>query len=431
MKKLMAIVLLAAMCWPAMYGKTPSEQSIQALEQELDNMSIMSAPMEEVHTYPADSLARAYALYEQLFDNYRSVYRPSDSVYLSKVFKLAWLKCYAKRWRTDADRYDADYLDVEDCAPLYLHFAGLLWTDLLKWDEVKVEEYQKICAGEYYPFRSSWFDDDEGWWDYIGAIGYFGFLEPESALAVARAHATLQKRFYNANSEEYEKAADRYVEILQNVCRFDSLGLTTPEYMEEAMKVCEEILKTKRAINDQKIYDKWKLAYYQALLSARKPSKSELRKIEKYAKTVTILNKDTTKLGMEYVVLRAECAILRGDYEAAITYQNEVLKRHLPIPDRETDEYYKSLIIFMPLYSGLARTYVLSGDMETAEKNADIVVDLIYDGLPIFWDKEGAARVMKDYCSFPMWQEIPYRRQLQKQYEARLKEWCECNSEEW
>lgn len=429
MKKLMVIVLLAAMCWPAMYGKTPSEQSIQALEQELDNMSIMSAPMEEVHTYPADSLARAYALYEQLFDNYRSVYRPSDSVYLSKVFKLAWLKCYAKRWRTDAERYDANYLDVEDCAPLYLHFAGLLWTDLLKWDEVKVEEYQKICAGEYYPFRSSWFDDDEGWWDYTGAIGYFGFLEPESALAVARAHATLQKRFYSANSEEYEKAADRYVEVLQGACRFDSLGLTTPEYMEEAMKVCEEMLKTKRAINDQKIYDKWKLAYYQALLSARKPSKSELRKIEKYAKTVTILNRDTT-LRMEYVALRAECAILRGDYEAAITYQSEELKRHLPMPDRETDEYYKSLNIFIPLYSGLARTYVLSGDVETAVKYVEIQMEMIY-GTYQSWEKEEYARDISNYCFFPLWQLIPYRRQLQMQLNARLKEWCECDWEEW
>ena len=405
-----------------------SENYIWVLEQEIDTWNV-SSYCEDVHNYSADSLDRVCALYEEMIECCHHVYRPSDSVYIAKVYELSNIQYHRKHWRTDVEPSDVMYLDMEFSAPFYIYFAGVLWGDLLKWDEVKEEEYRSICAGEYFPFYVYRFRDYNDYWDYISAASSFGNCEPAAALTVTRANATLEKRLHSANSEEFEKAADKYVEALYAACRYDSTGLTTPEYMEEAMQVSEEVLKTKRVINDRKIYDMWKLTYFQALLSAREPSKSELRKIEKYAKTVTAQTTDTV-IGILYVELRAECALLQGDYNKAISFQKELLKRHLPLPEKETDEFYRTMQIVWPLYGGLARAYVLSGDVETAAKYTELQIELI-EGWFNPSDKEGVAKEINNMSNFTLWEYLPYRRQLQKQFEARLKEWCECDWEEW
>ena len=258
---------------------------------------------------------------------------------------------------------------------------------------------------------------------YMRPVSYTDYID------IFDAHARITKRLYGANTPAYIEAASKYVEALREFnCVYTEVnnGATdTLQCLERALAVCNEVIPLPALERGSKAYYEWRLTEFGSRLSKDGPSRKLYRQIAKRAKGVQAIN-DTTLVN-EYMQMQVECALMQHDYARALDVLQERMQTLPPLPANWDEDDYAPIayMLYEPCVRLYVVTYVLKGDFENARRYLNLEGRILFDMPALTADTpaDEVAKNMIELCSTWYAWGNSYRWGLQQLFEQKIFEW--------
>lgn len=411
------------------------ERYIRALDYEINSWYDETLFDKVPQPLGADSAQTINALFEERMDCFRLTTRPTDSAYFESTERQAVLLCrtkYLDEFIAEEEEFEGYYYDEEaKFRRIQYHRFALLWRDLLKWNSITKEEYRYlydslVFSYDYYNSNTPTYWPEASYY-------YSGISLPDYADAM-RAHAQITKCLYGMKSSEYVAAAGLCVEALEEAAheytKQHEGARDTMLYMEQALAVCNELLKSGYLSTDSAYYA-WQIDALRCRLNIEGPTPKLGKQINQATKEVRARKKGSiflTILYDSYLTAQVEHALLAKDYARAIQVQQERWEQQPPLPNTDDPNYWLVAGNTEAYARLFLRTYVLKGDFKAAFEYFKIYAQIIpgetYSYPENKEEAQNIAEVMIDYCGFPEHIVYPYYWHLQQSFIAQLQNWC-------